>query len=233
VPAIELMSWDSRMLDLQAGRAIGSMPPPQSELDAFDMVLARIAMSEHDVIASYQHSGFDFVALDLSLSADTLNSSMHQGVNDYSISWHSRKVPDFAIKGFNIADSRLMLDARCRNRLASEFWDSVVTEHCTDYADMVACALDKDGKRLLGFISCLLHGTTLDLFLVAVHPDCQSQGIGSSLLNHIAVTANERGWKLSTQVLASNMKAMNFYMQHGFNVSGGEVVLHRWATRAS
>lgn len=222
------MSWDSKVLNLQAGQALDNFSLQEIELDQFDMVLARIPMHENEKIAHCQKYGFDFIALDLSLAANTLCFSDVTCTPDYSLVWQSRKLPDFVIKGFNITDSRLMLDARCRERLAADFWDSVVNEHCTDYADMVACALDKNGERLLGFISCLLHGGTLDLFLVAVLPEFQGQRIGSALLNYVGETAKARGWALSTQVLASNVRALNFYMQHGFVVSGGEVVLHRW-----
>jgi GNAT superfamily N-acetyltransferase len=61
-----------------------------------------------------------------------------------------------------------------------------------------------------------------------VHPEHQGKGIGSSLLSLVGAKAKENHWSLTTQVLASNLGAMRFYLDHGFKPSSGELVLHRW-----
>lgn len=228
MPEIELMQWDSQVLGLRAGRAHGSIPPAPAAMDKFDMVLARLPINDDAQLARYQNGGFQFVALDLQLSAHELSYGPAAPQKNYSVIWHSRQSPVFKIAGFSIEDSRLMRDPRCREHLAPDFWDRVITEHCSEYADMVACALDATSNCLLGFISCFLHGSALELFLVAVHPDHQGRGIGHALLQHVETKAAENGWSLTTQVLASNVKAMNFYIRHGFRPTDGELVLHRW-----
>lgn len=224
---LELMSWDSQVLGLRAGRLDTSVLPAKEAMDIYDMLLARLPLDQDKQLAQWQEGGFHFVALDIELSAKTLNFKPRPVDDTYRCIWHSRQEPNFSIKGFRIDDSRLMRDPNCRNRLPADFWDKVVHEHCAEYADMVACAIDAE-NHLLGFISCFVRESTLQLFMVAVHPQHQGKGIGNALLAMANAKAQENGWSLTTQVLASNLGAMNFYLGHGFKPVGGELVLHRW-----
>lgn len=124
-----------------------------------------------------------------------------------------------------------MLDPACRERLPVDFWDRLVYEHCTEFADTVICAVDAN-NRLAGFASCLMRPPHLDLFMVAVHPAQQGNGLGGALLKDAAAFAHERELELSTSVMASNVRGFNFYMRHNFLVEGGEVIMHRWQERA-
>lgn len=224
---LELMPWDSRVLGLRAGRCDASVLPSVEVMDSFDMLLARLPAEDDDRLSRWQAGGFRFVALDLELAAPSLAIEERPLQQSHQCMWHSRQQPDFLIEGFRIDDSRLMRDPRCRARLPSDFWDQVALEHCTEYADLVACAIDPS-NRLLGFISCFVRGDVLELFMVAVHPEHQGKGIGGSLLALVDAKARENRWSLTTQVLASNLGAMRFYLDHGFQPVGGELVLHRW-----
>jgi ribosomal-protein-alanine N-acetyltransferase len=93
--------------------------------------------------------------------------------------------------------------------------------------------VDKQSNRLVGCISCFLNKSELELFLIAVHPDFRNQGIGGAMLEYVSTKAIEHGWSLSTQVLASNVIAMNLYTKYGFKVDGGEAVLHRWKEKVN
>lgn len=58
-------------------------------------------------------------------------------------------------------------------------------------------------------------------FDIAVHPDCQSQGVGSLLLQAAEKWALQRGKrKLSLRVLSSNPAAIRFYQRNGFVEEG-------------
>lgn len=227
MPEIELMPWDSQMLGLRVGKVHTATPPSADAMDTYDMLLARLPTDDEGELAQWQNDGFKFVALDLELAAQTLQFRQHRDDQGYRCSWLSRQPPEFVIEGFCIDDSRLMRDPKCRSRLPSSFWDRVVYEHCAQYADMVACAIDSD-NHLLGFVSCFVREKVLQLFMVAVHPLHQGKGIGGALLAMVNEKAQENSWSLTTQVLASNLGAMNFYLGHGFKPVGSELVLHRW-----
>lgn len=228
MPAIELMPWDSQLLGLHIGRASGEMPPSAAQMQDYDMLLARLPLNADAALASYQASGFQMVAMDLTLSADILSFGGDSSSADYRMVWLDHEKPRFSIDGFCIEDSRLMLDIRCRKRLPTDFWDKLIYEHCCEYADAVLCALDAKAERLLGFVSCFFRDDTFELFTVAVHPQYQGKGIGKAMLQQAATRAQSQGLKIDTQVLASNLGAMNFYLNHGFRPVSGELVLHHW-----
>lgn len=223
------MPWDSQVLSLRVGRSKGCVLPGKQELDAFDLVLARLPLNADEQLMAHQNAGFQFIAIDLDIAADTLKIEALTGAaSKCRLIWVERQNPSFEVRGFHVGDSRLERDLRCQQRLPDKFWDSLIIEHCRGYADLVLCALDTSKQQLIGVISCFLRGDALELFLVAVHPGFRGAGIGSELLRVAGARARAKGLVLTSQVLATNVNAINFYVKSGFRVTGGEIVLHRW-----
>jgi ribosomal protein S18 acetylase RimI-like enzyme len=230
MPVIQPMPWDSRQLGLSVGRltdfTAGCM---DQSLADYGLVFARVPQHNQEAIAKLQTCDFQYIGLDLHLvaDADKLEQADDTGWNIRRI---SHCVPEFQIGGFRIDGSRLMLDPACRERLPMDFWDFVIHEHCLEFADTVICAVDAN-NHLAGCVSCLMHPPYLDLIMVAVQPRHQGCGLGGALLRDAAALARERGVKLSTSVMASNVRGFNFYLKHNFIVEDGEVVMHRWQER--
>lgn len=229
--SLELMPWDTRVLGARVARVPDvTRMPSAAEMDAFDLVIARLPMEWDEGRERYQDAGFDFVTLDVNMFARPAAASKQSDCAVPMI-WISKIPPPFAIEGFQIEDSRLMRDSRCRERLPRGFWDKVIAEHCSSYSDRVACALTPDRKRLVGVVSCFERHDSLDLFLVAVEPESQSLGIGKNLMDFVGHTALNEGFSLKTQVLATNIRAMNFYLKQRFLLGSGELVMHRWTEK--
>lgn len=230
---ISPVEWDSHKLGVRVGKLIsenlGAACYAKDNLDLYDLVLARIA--EHNNIAQVEqleNAGFRFIGLDITLQSKkilpvkTINPS-----GKMIISSLERSKPNFTINGFQIKDSRLMLDRRCKNRLSANFWDDVILEHCEEFADVVVYATDQK-SNLSGFISCIQKSDCIEMFLVAVHPDYQGSGLGSALVHKVKEIAAKLKLPLRTSVMSSNIQAFNFYLKHDFFITGSEVVMHRW-----
>lgn len=229
---LELMSWDADVLGVRVARVADvARMPSANEMDAYDLVVARLPMEWDEGRERYQEAGFGFVTLDVNMSAQA--AAGEQGANAFPLVWVSKTPPAFAINGFQIEDSRLMRDSRCRARLPDGFWDKVIAEHCASYSDRVACALSPDRSRLVGVVSCFEVRGALELFLIAVQPEHQSLGVGKQLMNFVNRTALNEGLSLKTQVLATNTRAMNFYLKQRFLVDSGDIVMHRWTKKVA
>jgi GNAT superfamily N-acetyltransferase len=221
------MAWDAEILGVRVARVSDVVHvPSSSEMDAYDLIVAKLPMEWTEGREIYQRAGFEFVNLDFNMSAQPL--AAENGTNSLPLVWLSKTKPSFVINGFHIEDSRMMLDSSCRARLPNRFWDKVIEEHCASYADGVACVLSRDNKHLVGLISCFGDQSSLDLFLIAVHPEYQSLGVGNQLMAFVGNKALTDGLSLKTQVLATNTRAMNFYSKWGFRIDSGDLVMHRW-----
>lgn len=224
---IKPLDWDSHLLGVPVGRLNDcECEPTLQNLQAYGLVLARVPQQRNDMAARLQTLGFRYIGLDLQLVAEP-DEQVVAGDVGWNICRVSRCIPDFRISGFHIADSRLMLDPACRARLPMDFWDRLAYEHCTEFAETVICAVDTN-NHLAGFVSCLMRSSHLDLFMVAVHPAHQGEGMGGALLRSAAALAREQGLMLSTSVMANNVRGFNFYIRHNYLVEGGEIVMHRW-----
>ena len=230
MPVIQPMPWDSRQLGLPVGRLVDfNADCMDQSLAEYGLLFARVPQHNQEAIAKLQTCDFRYIGLDLCLVAEPDELEWADDAR-----WQIRRVshcePDFKISGFHIEDSRLMLDPVCRERLPTDFWDSLLYEHCSEFADTVICGVDAN-NHLAGFISCFIRPEHLDLFMVAVHPAHQGSGLGGALLGNAAALARERGLGLSTSVMASNVRGFNFYVRHNFTLEDGEVVMHRWQER--
>ncbi len=202
--------------------------PDSPALDIYDLLLTKLPPTPSSLIHQAEDKGFHFIGVELNLQrlsgepfAPTTASSSHH------IRVLYKELPHFKINGFHIADSRFMLDERCAKRLPSHFWDSMIRNHCTEYADAVVCMIDSK-NQLIGFISCLRRDMFLDLFMVGMHPDHQRQGIGGALMREAYRIAATENLTITTSCFAHNVAAMNFYMSHRFTVVRSVVVMHRW-----
>lgn len=82
----------------------------------------------------------------------------------------------------------------------------------------VACV----GQTTVGYLCARIVGEVIEILNVAVHPDCQRQGIGERLLSWVLERANEER-EASCAVLevrASNEAALKLYVKLGFRVVG-------------
>ena len=229
---ISPLEWDSHKLGISVGKLTSENLGPacytKEKLDLYDLVLARIAEQNSSQVEQFENAGFRFIGLDITLQSKTLLPSKPTKASDkLIISSLERSKPNFTINGFQINDSRLMLDERCKRRLPVNFWDDVILEHCEEFADVVVYATDEQ-SNLAGFISCIKKSHCLEMFLVAVHPDYQSSGLGSALVNKVKEITQKLKLPLTTSVMSSNIKAFNFYLKHHFFITGSEVVMHRW-----
>jgi len=225
--SIETVEWDSRILGLPVGRLVSSGHKTEKrDLSGYSQVVARVPQQRIDKVAELQSLGFRFIGLDLRLTGHQ-DEVMPEKESRWKIRRIDHTVPDFVIDGFRIDDSRLMLDPECRIRLPEKFWDELVYEHCAGFSDVVICAIT-DSNSLAGFVSCLVRPPYLDLFMVAVHPEYQRAGLGSTLLQEAAVIAGEKNLMIATNVMASNVGGINFYVRHNYMVESGEVVMHYW-----
>ncbi|MGR9073094.1 MAG: GNAT family N-acetyltransferase [Gammaproteobacteria bacterium] len=196
----------------------------------YDLIVAKIPHQKQCKVNLLEDFGFRYIGLDVALEVSKANKKKSNILSNWEISHIKRSAPGFEIDGFQIEDSRLMLDPYCREKLPVNFWDKVVREHCEDFADVVICASDET-NRLSGFISCKLKKNYLDMFLVAVHPSCQGEGLGAILVNEAMTMARRNGLPVRTSVMASNIHGFNFYLSNGFRLIGSEVVMHNWKKR--
>lgn len=226
---IELLAWDSQMLGVKVGKLVGEMEG--ADFDDYDLIVARKLQQEHASIVKLEQQGFRYVGLDVALLRSGLVPPpvFVPTALGWQIKQCRRSLPEFSIAGFRIDDSRFMLDDRCRECLPADFWDQVIGDHCQEFADVVVCATD-ERQRLGAFISCLHKQQSLDMFLVATHPDCQNRGLGTRLVYEVVNLAEQLQLPVTTSVMASNVRAFNFYLQHQFTVASAEVILHRWRT---
>ena len=73
--------------------------------------------------------------------------------------------------------------------------------------------------RVVGTVMGGYDGHRGWIYSVAVDPDCQRQGIGSALLQHVEAALIQRGClKINLQVRASNAQVIAFYAKLGYAV---------------
>ena len=231
MPAVIDLPWDASALGLRAGRvASHERVPEQDVLRAYDHVHVRIPLLAVDTIAVFEEAGFRFITVDFELGK-RIALCQSNSYDGFQIEIIAKRRAPYLIEGFTIEGSRLWLDPRVRAHLPAGFWDQMLIDHCTEFADFVICAVDAK-KRLLGAISCFIRNTALEMFLVAVHPSAQGRGIGSALLKAGEERAVALGKEVITNVVAGNMRGMNFYLSRNYRFRGGAAVLHWSGTKS-
>jgi GNAT superfamily N-acetyltransferase len=220
---IDRLDWDSRIFGIEIGRVrdARSVPGP-ADCRRFSHVSVKVPQQELGLAQAYEALGFRFITIDYVFERPAGVKGVARG--GASVTRIARQPPQFAVSGFSMAGSRLALDAELARRMPRDFWDQMIVNHCSEFADFGLCAVE--AQRLDGFVSCFERGDALDLFLVAVRPEAAGKGIGGSLIAAAVDVAAQTGKKLTTNVVSQNLSAMRFYVRHGFLPAAGDIVLH-------
>jgi ribosomal protein S18 acetylase RimI-like enzyme len=198
--------------------------PDADDLANYAFSSVKIPIDEFEIYEEYNLLGFDFVTLEFNLQKTPLQS---MAAPQTQLTVIRKTKPEFKVAGFDISGSRFNLDSKFRDHLPETYWDESIIDHCTNFADFCICAISNENS-LQGIISCFSKQNSLDLFLVAVHPACQSQGVGRQLLAGAENFARDLGLSMTTSVVSQNTLAQNFYLKNGFHIEKAEYVLHYW-----
>jgi hypothetical protein len=222
---IERLDWDSGIFGIAVGRVGNAQAVPGiEECRRFGHVSVKVPQQNLDLVRVYEGLGFRFVTIDYVLErpAGLLPAG---GYGEAKVTRIAKQPPGFAVSGFSMSGSRLTLDPALQRRMPSNFWDSMIVNHCSEFADFCLCAVSGAGQ-LDGFVSCFDRKDAIELFLVAVRPGAAGKGIGTSLMASAIQIASKSRKRLTTNVVSQNIPAMKFYFRHGFLPSGGDIVLH-------
>jgi len=90
---------------------------------------------------------------------------------------------------------------------------------------------DDAGERVVAASSLTFspmeHNRHIASFGITVHDDYQGRGLGKKLTEHMIEIARAKGLKKVTlEVVAHNQRAINLYLQHGFNIEGSHEMGH-------
>ena len=99
-------------------------------------------------------------------------------------------------------------------------WDERRVAHCLTNTDCIVINA-KDGRRLVGFAIMEFLDGRAHLYLLAVQPGYQGQGIGRVLLEWLHSSARTAGiFLIDVEVRVSNLSAQSFYRSLGFCEAG-------------
>ena len=108
------------------------------------------------------------------------------------------------------------------NHVFSVFGDyDGMIPHWISTPECVSAVYVKDGRQPLGFV--ILSLSIGEILAIAVIPEYQRSGIGSSLLHHMEFLASQRGLKmLLLHTAQENEAARAFFGKAGFKVIGDQ-----------
>lgn len=225
MPNVIQLQWDSRIFRCRVGKVSDyNNIPSYEELSSFKFAHVRIPQDQITIASKYEELGFRYILVDY-LFEKTPVQSKPDYTSSSDIVLLTKERPSFHINGFKIGGSRLSIDPGLSSRLKDNFWDEVIYEHCSEYADFALCALTAQ-RNLIGFASCFNAPNAIDMFLLIVHPHYRHNGIGTALINHAENLAYKDGKNLTTSVVSSNYDAINFYFKNGFKIRTGYIVMH-------
>jgi ribosomal-protein-alanine N-acetyltransferase len=104
------------------------------------------------------------------------------------------------------------------------------------------CLAAVDGKQVRGYLICSRYDTVWHIMNVAVDPELQGKGIGSTMLTQLLAEIDDPRARYTLEVRQSNTSAIRLYERFGFRAAGlrrryyqdnGEDALIMWRTPAT
>ncbi len=114
-------------------------------------------------------------------------------------------------------------DRRAIEEICDRAWGETLIDVFGRTFDVLACdnlvALDESDK-LIGLISCVVHGGELAVVMYSVYPEAQGRGVGSALLDAAAESAAARSLPgLKAAVSNDDLPLLYFLQRHGFAIT--------------
>jgi ribosomal protein S18 acetylase RimI-like enzyme len=130
--------------------------------------------------------------------------------------------PRSAATTFSVREA-VASDRRAIEEICDRAWGETEIDVFGRTFDVLACAnlvaLDEDGK-LIGLISCAVHGGELTVVMYSVYPEAQGRGVGSALLEAAAESAQARSLPaIKAAVSNDDLPLLYFYQRHGFAIT--------------
>ncbi len=116
----------------------------------------------------------------------------------------------------NMREQHVAQVAELEKLCFSDPWseNSVASELNNELSLWLVC---EEGGKVLGYVGSQTVMGESDMMNVAVHPDCRSQGIATSLIVGLVEELRKRGSRcLTLEVRASNENAIRVYRRLGF-----------------
>jgi ribosomal protein S18 acetylase RimI-like enzyme len=130
-------------------------------------------------------------------------------------------------------NNRFVFDDRIAPAKARELWEQAVHNSFRGLADLAVVALE--GGAPIGLVTLQdvrLPGEdtpTGNLFLVGVDQAHAGRGVTARLMDEVIDIARDRCQRVLVETSASNHRALNFYIKHGFNQAiYSKFAMHAW-----
>ncbi len=147
------------------------------------------------------------------------NISVYPGQTDatelYTLAFESGKHSRFRMdKNFGKEQFKRLYRRMIDNSLTKEYADNIFI---------------KESGNIEGFVTVKQNGNCLNIGLIAVNPDFQGKGVGSSLMKRVENYAAETGLdRIEVLTQQQNHLARAFYKKQGFRESRREYIYHLW-----
>ncbi len=112
------------------------------------------------------------------------------------------------------------------------YWDCLTNEDIKRYDDLLADGFSlgayRDGQWLgVALSQAQPWNRVLNVWELHVNPACRRQGIGSGLLDELAIRARAAGLRaVAVETQNTNVAAIRFYRKAGFSIEGLDLFLY-------
>lgn len=228
---VRKLDWDSEFFGMRIGRAEVS-----SEKDAVALVGQRDALKgDYDLVYIFEDHGLGFCLPKAKLVDEkvvyTLQDTSQSEFNNDVMIWDARQSVTEDLLHLALVSgkySRFKLDNAFPKGSYERLYTRWIEQSVKlNMATEVFCYMHDDTPK--GLITLDMKNGRGTVGLVAIHEECQNQGIGSLMMRHVIHYALQcRCEKLSVATQLCNVPACKLYEKNGFVIESVTDVWHWW-----
>ncbi|WP_369309101.1 dTDP-4-amino-4,6-dideoxy-D-galactose acyltransferase [Providencia rettgeri] len=235
--SIDSLQWESNFFHRSTAKLNFSGDNRETvlayQMDAYDIVQAKVAASETLLIDDLASMGFSFVEgeIDFALTIGTENAYLKAGLTavDSIVAAQVADVPLLQQAAASVFSNSRFRAPWYREGDSGRFYALWIEKAVLGTFDHT-CLLVKDAAgRILGFVSLRhIDDATARIGLLAKMPDAQGRGVGRKLMSAAfdwCVQHQKRQLNVATQI--SNVAALNLYSRSGAAIASTAYWLYR------